>query len=182
MTLQPDTEVDLDALHDQIVARLAAALPGVTVDMYPVERRQVPTPGCYVTAVDMEAEPDHDPGTGQLAMLARYEAHVIVGLRTARARHEAQKLAARVALAIHSQRWGQPIGPAMVALAEPDEFAPELDQYEVWRVDWAHRIHVGPSIWDDAGTTPGQVWLGWAPKVGPGREPDYVPASDEAWS
>lgn len=170
----PDTEIDLDALQDAIAASVAARFPEfATVEFWREDRKNIPAPACLMELVDLE--PTDDPGTEQLAVIARFEAHVIVGFRTPAPKRAAPKVAAALALHIRAQRWGMPAQPAQVTAIEPDDFTPELDQYEVWRVDWQQTIHLGESVWTNDGTLPTEVLISFAPDIGPAHEGEYVP-------
>lgn len=165
-----NTEIDLDALHAAIIAGISGKFPDLNVEAYREDRERLILPACLVELVDMEPDPDSDPGTGQLAVLARFEARIVIGFKKLKAKQEIRKMAAALAAAIYMQRWGQPIGPAEVTTITPDNFSPELDQFEVWRVDWQHLIHLGASVWNNDGTIPRQVWASISPEIGP----DYI--------
>lgn len=170
---QPDTEIDLDALHAAIAASITAAFPVfAAVEAYREDLTGLPTPICLFELVDME--PQDDIGTEQLPVMARFEARVILGFRTDDVKMQTRKLAAALALHIRGKRWGLPVQPASVTAIEPDDFLPDLDQFEVWRVDWQQTIHLGASIWADDGTLPTRVLASWSPDIGPAHETDYV--------
>lgn len=176
MTKYPDTETDLDALHDAIIAAIRAAHPVfATVEAYREDRKDLPVPACLIELADMEPQPGDDPGTEQLCVMARWELFVVMGFREASVKRAVPKLAAAVALTVNRNRWGLKVGAAEVTAIEPDDFRPELDQYEAWRVDWQHLIHIGPSVWRDDGAVPSQVLSNFAPEVGPLFEGNYDP-------
>lgn len=171
----PDTEIDLSELHQAIIDRIAAQFPDVqTVTDYREEdRTRMPLPAILVELTDFEAVPDQDPGTGQLAMLARWEARIIIGWRTAAAQREVRKLAAALGAFAHLNRWGKPVEAAEVLTMTPDAFDPALDQFVVWRVEWAQIVHLGESVWKNDGTIPVDVLYSYAPEVGEDNEPAY---------
>lgn len=178
--MNANTEIDLDELHDAIVAAIAAAFPQFqTVEAYREEtdRQTLPAPACLIELTELEAAPEVDPGTGQLAMLARFEARVVIGFRTLAAKRAIRKLAGALAAFIRLQRWGLPVAPAEVTGAYVDNFSPELDQYEVWRVEWEQVIHFGTAVKWDEGLTPTQVLVSWVPRVGIPYEGDYLPVT-----
>lgn len=148
---QPDTEIDLDALTNAIVASIAEAFPAFAlVEAYPDDLTALPTPACVIELVDLE--PADDIGTEQLPATARFEARVVMGFRAADVKRATPKLAAALALHINKKRWGLPVEPAAVTAIERDDFEPDLDQFEVWRVDWAQIVHIGESVWNNDGT------------------------------
>jgi hypothetical protein len=177
-----NTQIDLDQLHSAIVTAIAAAFPQFqTVATYPEvsDRQTLATPACIIELTEMEAAPEDDPGTEQLAMVATFEARIIIGFRTPDAKRAIRKLAGALAAFVLRKRWGLPVGPAEVLDARPDDFSPELDQYEVWRVEWQQVIHLGASVWLDSGVTPADIRVSWVPRVGPPYESEYLPVDGE---
>lgn len=179
MTQGPDTEIDLGALHQAIVDAVAARFADVeTVADYRDDRDRLPLPAILIELEDMEGAPDEDPGTGQLAVMARFAARVIIGFRTKSAEREIRKLAGALGAFAHLNRWDKPVGPAEVLVIGPDAFAPELDRYVVWRVEWQQVVHLGASVWTNEGDIPVTVLIGFDPDIGPGHEDDYVDIDD----
>ena len=177
MAPQPNTEIDLDELTDAIVAVIAGAFPAFeTVEAYRADYTSLPTPACLIELADLEPQPDI--GTEQLPVLARFEARVIMGFRAHDVKRAVPKLAAALALRINQNRWARPVEPAAVTAIERDEFDPDLDQFEVWRVDWQQTIHIGPSIWGDEGSPPSRVLGSWVPDIGPANEDEYTDISE----
>lgn len=178
--MSTDPGVDLAALHQNIVAAIAAQFPALqTVEAYREEadRQTLRTPACLIELFEMEAEPSEDPGTEQLAMTARFEARLIISAREATAKVEVRKLAAALAKFILRKRWdlGPNVSPAEVTGCYPDEFDPRLDQYEVQRVEWAHLIMVGENVWSGEGVPITDVRYSWSPKIGPPFVDNYRP-------
>lgn len=146
------TEVDIERLHDVIEAEIKAQFPTLqTVQFYreETERKEAVTaPACLLELAEFDPTPDKDPGTGQLATDARFVARFILGFRTERVKIETRKLACAFAAFVHLKRWpGVVTGPGEVSAIGPDEFDGDLDQYEVWRVEWSHAVHLGESAW-----------------------------------
>ena len=108
-------------------------------------------------------------------MFARFEARLVIGFRqgAANPKLEIRKLAAAMCAFVRLQRWGCPIGPAMVVGAYRDDFEPELDQYEVWRVEWQQVIHLGETVWKGGTPPPDTVVSGFAPLVGEDYPGEY---------
>lgn len=148
----PDTTtpsaINLDTFHDSILERIAAQFPDFQeVKDYPRAVDKVPTPACYVMMT--EANPAADPGTDQLKLTLRFEALVIYGFKAEKSKRSVRAAAVDLALFIKNQRWGAFCGPATIEGIQADGFSPELDAYNVWRVDWTQDAYVGPSVWDD---------------------------------
>jgi len=169
-----DTEIDLSAVHQAILDAIAAAFPAVvTVADYREDRRDLPLPAILVELSDFEANPEEDPGTEQLPVLARFEARILIGFRTPNAEREIRKLAGALGVLVHQNRWGKPVGPAELLTITPDDMDPELDQYVVWRVEWQQALHLGASVWTNEGDIPTTVLYSYEPDTGTGNEGEY---------
>lgn len=174
--MNADTEVTLAQVHDGIVEAVRAQFTDlVTVEFYLMDRTKLPTPACLLELTEMEAAPDVDPGTGQLAVMASFSAQLVIGFRQPglNAKLEIRKLAAAFGAFVRTKRWGRPIGPAEVVGIYPDDFDPELDQYECWRVDWQQVLHLGESVWNDPGGQPSQVFISQVPLIGDPYQDEY---------
>lgn len=190
--MDANTTIDLAVLHQVISATLAAQFPALeTVEFYREESEREPLtdaqlPACLLEMEELEpADPADDPMTEQLPVYARFAARLIIGFRTQNAKLEIRKLAASVATYLRKHpRWPHPTlagktlptGPAEVLAIMPDDFAPELDRYEVWRVEWRHLIHLGATVWTSEGVTPGTPLYGWSPEIGTPHDDDYSEA------
>lgn len=167
---------NLDQLHDAIVTGMRAKLAGVpTVDAYPDIKRRVRLPAVLIELSEME--PGADPGTGETALIGRFQARAIVDPNQADAHMRVRELAARIAIAINHETWGLGVGVAQLVQIGEDAFKPELDGYIVWLVEWTHEFHLGSTEWpypDDTGLT---IMVGMYPDTGPGYETAYAPAS-----
>ncbi len=175
-----ETEIDLSNLHQAIIDSIAAQFPSLqTVEDYEHERSRFSAPACFIELTSWDRG-EMDPGTEQLPITARFEAHLIIGFRTAQAKREIRKLAGAFSAYLHNQRWGLPVGPAQFIAASPDEIAgmgrnaEHLDEYEVWTVEWEQEVHLGTSIWKGDDTLISEVYVGYSPEVGPDHVDDYV--------
>ena len=176
--MNANTEITLDALHDAIIAAIRSHYPTLeTVADYPDERVRVTTPACLIELADLDPG-ETDPGTGQQAVLARFQARIIIGFREPATKRAVRTLAASFIAFMRGQRWGLPVGPARFVSAGPDEFSPELDQYEAWLIEWEQTLHLGQTVWRDGGTPPTQIYLGYSPRIGPPHEADYLPVEE----
>lgn len=180
---------DLAAMHQAIVDGLAAAFPGVHCEFYREDRKNLPTgdgagtnpPRAYVLLDmdEMDRGDTEDPGTEQQPLAARFQAEVIV--KSIRDQHGAKVavrvLAGSIAAYLRTKsRWpGVLSGPARVVGCYKDDFSPELDQFEVWRVEWTQEVWLGAGVWRNDGTPVTQVFVGYAPDgVGPAAQYDQV--------
>lgn len=190
--MNANTEVDLAELHDAIVADIKAAFPNlVTVEFYREDRKVLPKPACLLELSELEAIPDDDPGTEQLAVMAKFEAELVIGFRTPEAKRSIRLLAASLAAWLRMRRWTNysgttpklPTGEAQVIGAYQDDFSmigrdsdKGLEQYEVWRVEWQQRIHLGKTVWTDEGTVPTEVFV--QDHIGGGPGDGYVKVNE----
>lgn len=151
-----NTEVTLEQVYDGITSAISAQFPGVYVEAEREDRKPPSVPAILVEMSEMLGEANDDPGTGQQGMQVRFEALVIMGFRQPgkSAKREVRQLAAALSAFVRLQRWGCPIGPAIVLGAHPDHFDPELDQFECWRVEWEQCIDLGATVWTNEGTQP----------------------------
>ncbi|MFM2090901.1 MAG: hypothetical protein RLZZ127_1390 [Planctomycetota bacterium] len=138
--------IDLDAMHDAIVAKIRERFPAFNeVGDYSRISKSANPPSCYVQLTD--ATPAADPGTDQLRLTLRWEALLVFSFRAEKAKRSVRVAAVELALFIKDQRWGLECGPATIEQIQQDGFSPELDQYECWRVDWTQEVNVGPNVW-----------------------------------
>lgn len=169
---------NLNQLHDAIVAGLRAKLAGVpTVDAYPDIERRIHLPAVLIELAEME--PGDDPGTGETALVGRFQARAIIDPNASRANMLVRELAARVAVALAHETWGLEISIARLVQIGEDAFKPELDGYLVWVVEWTHEFHLGDATWpypDESGLS---VMLGMYPETGEGRAAHYWPLGEE---
>ena len=162
----------LKNLHKAIVEELSKIKGIKTCAAYPKIRKKIAIPAILIELAEMQT--GRDPGTGELALLVRWEARIIVDSIQENAGLDVRNLAATVALKIfQAVNFGLAITPAIIIDIGPDEFKPDLAGYEVWVVSWEHEIHLGQSIWDGEGIRPRNIYIGIDPKIGKDHEPDY---------
>jgi hypothetical protein len=170
--------LDLDALHAAIESEITAQYPDLkVVEFYrEEERKQLPLPAILLDLTEFEVETDKDPGTGQLAVNARFEAEIIFGFNTPNVKREIRKFAAAFAAWLRLRRWKGIVGPDAVQVigCYRDAFHPQLDKYEVWRVEFAQVLYIGEKDWTNEGKIPSTVYIGYSPAVGTGSEPAYT--------
>jgi hypothetical protein len=173
----PNAFLDLDALHDAITNDIKAQFPDLQlVEFYRTEERAaVPLPAVILDLTEFEADPECDPGTEQLAVNARFEAEIIFGFNSPNVKREIRKFAAAFAAWLRLRRWtGIVTDAAKVMGCYRDDFNPEFDQYEIWRVEWSQVMYLGTNTWTNDGTIPTQVMVGYSPNIGNGHQADYT--------
>ncbi|HZZ03049.1 hypothetical protein [Paraburkholderia sp.] len=174
-----DTALDVDLMHAQIVAQIQAAFPAFrTVEFYRDEETEtMPTPAILLEISEGEPELGDDAGTGQLPAYLRFEARIIMGIRTPAVKLAVRKAAFALSAWLHLRAWGNGVkaAPCHVIACGSDEFDPRLDKWAVWRVEWRQFVMLGDSAWSNDGSVPDD-WFSFAPDIGLGHEPDYQPA------
>ena len=162
-----------EELHAAITTILKREIPEIkTCESYPVIKTALLAPAVLVELATFE--PGNDPGTGEIALRARFEARVIVDSTIPNAAFAVRALASEVARVVHQNSWGMNVSPAEFLGASPDGFKPDLDAYMVWIVEWAHELHRGDSVWTPSGIQPHTVYVGIAPEIGDAHETKYV--------
>ncbi|WP_320055615.1 hypothetical protein [Desulfuromonas thiophila] len=165
----------MTALHQAIIGHLATELPGVHIGAYPLLRQKITTPAVLLEVQDISPAPKRDRGTEQLCLQVRLAARCIVETHDAAAGLKGLELALSVALLLHQgRRFGQRVGPALITSIDQDHFEPALLGYLIWRVEWSHELELGASVWDGGGLTPGEIYLGFAPRIGAAHQDDYL--------
>lgn len=193
--MNADTAIDLDKLHLAIATDIKARFPElVTVEFYRGEglndRKSLTAPACLLDLTEFEASPSDDSGSGQLSVVANFEAALVISFKTPDAKRKIRKLAASVAAWLHNHRWVNPdntakrlpTGPCEVIGAYRDDFHGmmtgerdrPLDQFEIWKVEWRQKVDLGESVWNETGLVPNQIFLGISPDIGPAHIEDYI--------
>lgn len=166
------SELTLEQMYDAISATIRAQMPAIRfADAWPDIKRRIILPAVLLELDELE--PGDDPGTGETALIARFQARIIVDSRPEAGNRAASMLASQLAVLLRDQQWGLPIDTAQFLRACPDFMRPELDGYTVWLVEWTHEFHLGQFTWpwqDDSGRV---LYLGIDPETGSGNEHHY---------
>lgn len=179
---------DLALLHTKIAATSAAAFPGTHFEFYREDRNDLPPMGgagqptsiCLLELTEMDPGED-DPGTEQVDVLAKFEAQFIIGFKTASAKVAIRALAASFAAFLRKQlRWPDVLNGEIQGIrCYKDDFSPELDQYEIWTVEWTQVLRLGVGTpWLPSGTIPTIVLASFVPLIGIPYEYAYVKLED----
>jgi hypothetical protein len=122
-------------------------------------RSELIAPACFVEISSFEI--GTDPGTEELALVANFEARIVVDSTIPNAEFAIRELALRLANLINHNTWNSTdssaVSPAKLKDIGPDAFKPELDAYLVWNINWVHEFHVGENIWESTGITPHKI-------------------------
>jgi hypothetical protein len=178
-----NTNLDIALLHTQVQAQIAAQFPAFkTVQFYEDDEAQtIPTPAILLEVSEVEPNTDHDDGTDQLPALIRFEARIMMGIRTPKVKLATRMAAMALGGWLHKHSWGNGVnaGPCKVLAISPDEFDPRVDKWCVWRVEWHNGAMLGTDTWDNVTCSGGPIpvdYYSFAPKIGPGYQNDYLPA------
>lgn len=181
MSEQPISLPEFVQLHDAMANTIRGAMPQVVdVKHYPKLEEGLPMPALYFALSGLAPGPD--PGDGRTAVMATFEACVLVEVDRAQAHLQAAILAAKlVRLLDHDQYWGVDcVDRAHDIHAMPSESLPELLQCAAWTVQWRHVLYLGETewLWDDQ--PPGSLVFAFDPDTGPGNEDQYRPPEELA--
>lgn len=167
-----DDPIPLGRVYAAIEEHIRQAIPGLQyVGTMPSGIEVVPPPAVVLELAGFESAED-DPGTGQTAVDARFEARVLVPEEEDNCLHIAAFVAAQLAVLLRMQSWGLAIGFAQFVRAERDWSRPELDSYAVWVVEWTQVIYLGEEEWPWH-REPGPLVVAFDPDSGPGNEHLY---------
>ncbi|MNO89341.1 hypothetical protein D3C76_808200 [compost metagenome] len=167
-----DDSIPLSQIYAAIEQHIEAAIPGLAyVGTMPAGIEVVPVPAVVLELAGFE-DADKDPGTGETAVDARFEARVIVGAEEENCLHVAAFVSAQLAVLLRMQSWGLAVEFAQFVRAERDWSRPELDSYAVWVVEWTQVIYLGEEEWPWP-REPGPLVFALDPDSGPGNEHLY---------
>lgn len=167
-----NTAVDLDQLHDAMKSAFTSAFTSCSVGLYDRPGDRIPTPAILLEIEDIMADDPDDIGTEQIAVTLNCNAYVVLDYKAGN-KKAVKKLAAAVMAYTRGRRWGQPVGPANVGSAQPDRIPGKEDDYEVMRVEFVHEALLGTDVFAGEGTLPTELYLGFAPDIGPDHVDDY---------
>jgi hypothetical protein len=167
-----DDPIPLAQVYAAIEQHIRDAIPGLLyVGTMPDGIEVVPPPAVVLELVGFE-NADKDPGTGETAVEARFEARVIVAAEEENCLHVAAFVAAQLAVLLRMQSWGLAVEFAGFVRAERDWSRPELDSYAVWVVEWTQVIYLGAEEWPWPEAA-GELVVAFDPDTGPGNEHHY---------
>lgn len=167
--------IPLGRVYTAIEEHIKEAIPGlVYVGTMPEGRVCIDPPAVVLELVGFE-DAEKDPGTGEVAVDARFEARVLVAVEEDNCTHVAAFVAAQIAVLLRMQSWGLPVEFAQFVRAERDWTRPDLDNFVVWVVEWTQVIYLGKEEWPWPNQPPGSLVFGFSPNTGAGSEGEYLP-------
>ena len=167
-----DEPFSLDVLYGAIEQRIRDAIAGLAyVGTMPDMLQRVAVPAVVLELTELE--PGEDQGTGETALIARFEARVIVESDREQCHQQAAFAASQLAVLLRMQTWGLEVGHAEFVRAVQDWTRPELDSYAVWVVEWTQPLWLGQEEWPWPDQPPGSLVIGFSPDTGTSSEGNY---------
>jgi hypothetical protein len=120
-------------------------------------RSEIVAPACFVEITSFDI--GTDPGTEELAVVANFEARIVMDRIVENAHFIIRELALQLANLINHNTWNHDVSLAKIKEISPDAFSPELDAFLVWNVSWTHEIHIGENIWEECGVLPHTIFV-----------------------
>jgi hypothetical protein len=152
--------LQLSELYTTIERVISERVPGLAfVTFWPEGAPSIPLPAVLLEMP--EFEPGTDDGTGRTALVARFEARVVVGAEQDEPEKQACHIASQLAVLLRSQYWRlNGVDAAELVQAAQDWTKPELDGYIVWVVEWTQPIKLGEEEWPWPDNPPATLQLG----------------------
>ncbi|WP_440073310.1 hypothetical protein [Pseudomonas fragariae (ex Marin et al. 2024)] len=173
----PDQAFSLDSLYEAIERHIRATIAGLEyVSTMPDMLEQISVPAVLIELV--EFEPGIDQGTGETALIARFEARVIVGAEREQCQQQAAFAASQLAVLLRLQTWGLEVEPSEFVRAAQDWSRPELDGYAVWVVEWTQGIYLGEEEWPWPNEPPGTLVFAFTSDTGRDSDDHYQAPED----
>jgi len=147
----------LKQISERLVQGLSI-LPGVHFcGMMPKRRDDIRLPAILLTVAELE--PGQDPGTGELALVAHWEARLVVSDHMAEL--DGWAMVQTVLYWLFDQRFPEAnIGRAQIKQASPDHFSPDYLGHQVWLIEWTQTLRVGEDVWQGDGVIPTTLSVG----------------------
>ena len=179
--------INIADLHNNIVKSLAEQFKDdfKLIEFYRSENERKPLkvaelPALLLELPDFELDLENDSGTEQLPLIARFEARIVSDAMEKEQDNpsfmkvKVRGLAIKLAQYLFKNKRFHKLktGPLTLTAITEDAFYPNLDRYEVWRVDFEMQIHAGESIWKSEDNTPMALYS-WSPEIGSAHSSAY---------
>lgn len=144
-----------------------------TADIHDRLRGSIDVPAVLIDCVRFPVL-DDSMVQGEIRATAQAALFILVDFKRTNAQSFARSLALQLGRFMHRKHWSVSGAlPTMVSNIEKDDFAPELDRFEVWRVDFTSIITVRADSLEGYLLSPSNVLFSYVPRVGPPHEPAY---------
>lgn len=141
------------------------------VHIYPEIEGKLETP-CALFAVTGFGESGEDDGTGRFFPQLQCELFVVVDMETENSQRLVRDAAMALSMHIHDCRFGLKIKGAKWTSAQPDGFVPELDEYDVWSIQFTQDVEIGEVLISAPVVNEKKVSM--SPDIGREHEEDYT--------
>ena len=180
--MNADTEITLDKYYAAVIADIREAFPvfnTVEFDRGEIETNAPLLPACLLEI--SEFEDGDDLQTEAWHCLAHVDIRILLSFKTPNAKLACRKLAVALAHWLRFRRFTHPdnldkklpTGPVLLTGCYQDEFD-DLENYEVWRIEFTQAMTFGASVFTDEGVIPDQVYSGISPAIGSENENAYI--------
>lgn len=166
--------IDLNQYHHAVTDFIAQGCPWLSaVHVYPEINGPFKTPCAFFAVKSWDLAPD-TPADSQLKINLSCVLLVAVNKTANDYAKYIRQAAMGMTVFLQRSRLGVPSEPVQVLGAEPADFIPDLEAYEVWGIDFLHSIYVGESLYkDENGAVPQRIFTSFAPLIGQNNEPFY---------
>ncbi|WP_053982225.1 hypothetical protein [Marinagarivorans algicola] len=167
--------ITLDEYHASVVNFLKRELSWLkNVYVYPDIKADFASPCAFLAVKDWEPA-DDSPADTQKKINLSCAIVVAVSCTTTDVQRVVRDAAMAVTVLVDDSRLGVVGDCARVLQAQPESFAPALEGYELWSVDFIHPIYVGASSYvGHEGAVPHKILSSCAPLIGLPNEPFYT--------
>lgn len=130
------------------------------VEQFPEMGQMVDVPALLYGLTDMTL--GEDRGTGQTALIGRFQSCILVDATATKASLQAAILASQLVVTLRYQMWGLDFvtGPPENIHAQPEAPTQDLEQFVMWSVQWTQAFDIGTLEWPWPDEPPGSLWLG----------------------
>tara|TARA_R110002072_G_scaffold246432_5_gene405696 strand:- start:1053 stop:1538 length:486 start_codon:yes stop_codon:yes gene_type:complete len=123
---------------------------------FPRRRDDIRLPAILIDLVELE--PGSDPGTGELALIAHFEARILVSEQLPES--DLWALVQETMLWLFNHSWSETnMGRARLKQASPDHFSPDYQGHRVWLIEWTQTVRVGENVWNGTDVIPSVISL-----------------------
>lgn len=144
------------------------------VEQFPEMGQMVDVPALLYGLTDMTL--GEDRGTGQTALIGRFQSCILVDATRPKASLQAAILASHLVVTLRYQMWDLDFvtGPPENIHAQPEAPTADLEQFVMWSVQWTQAFEIGTLEWPWPDEPPGTLWLG----INDDLEPSFFKPED----
>jgi len=153
---------ELTTLHEAITRTVKAAMPQVLhVEEFPELGDEVQVPALLYGLTDLTL--GEDRGTGQTALIGRFQSCILIDATRPKASLQAAILASQLVVTLRYQMWGLDfvVGPPENVHAQPEAPEKDFEQFVMWSVQWTQAFEIGTLEWPWPDEPPGTLKFGF---------------------